>query len=159
MAEKGSCEEKQQEEECPELEETHQVTDCSQGRVVTSSGKLRPLTALSTESGYHEDTWEKEQPFQVGIIILCFVCACVCVCVRAHAHAHAHMWHTHTRNTHLYLYYHSQNWLHGLHLGASQQKADYITYVGGTCWQVDSSTTTLMEELLGCHQMHIHTLR
>ena len=99
MAEKGSCEEKQQEEECPELEETHQVTDCSQGRVVTSSGKLRPLTALSTESGYHEDTWEKEQPFQVGIIILCFVCACVCVCASACACARAHVTHTYTQHT------------------------------------------------------------
>ena len=79
MAEKGSCEEKQQEKECPELEETQQVTDCSRGRVVTSSGKLRPLTILSTESGYHEDTRETEENFQVGILKLCFVCVQACV--------------------------------------------------------------------------------
>ena len=91
MAEKESCEEKQQEEECPELEETQQVTDCSQGRVVTSSGKLRPLTLISIESGYHEDTWQKEQPFQVCLFKLC----CVCVCVRAHAYDTHMLTHTH----------------------------------------------------------------
>ena len=69
MAEKVTSEESQQEEKEEEvfsdLEGTQQVTDGSQGCVVTSSGKRRPLTALSTESGYLEDTCETEQPLQV----------------------------------------------------------------------------------------------
>ena len=89
MAEKESCEDNQQEKECLNLEETQQVTDCSRGRVVTSSGKLRPLTLISIESGYYEDTWEKEQPFQVGIFKLCCVCVCARACIR-HTHAHTH---------------------------------------------------------------------
>ena len=69
MAEMRACEESHQVEEYHEIldEETQQVTDSSQGRVVTSSGKLRPVTVLSTESGYNEDTSETEQPIQVGI--------------------------------------------------------------------------------------------
>ena len=67
MAEEVTSEESQQEVEegFSDHEGTQQVTDCSQGRVVTSSGKLRPLTALSIESGYQEDTCETEQPLQV----------------------------------------------------------------------------------------------
>ena len=70
MAEKRSVEENRQEleevkEELSGFEGTQQARDCSQGRVVTSTGKLRPLTALSTESGYQEDTCEAEQPLQV----------------------------------------------------------------------------------------------
>lgn len=82
MAEKWACEESQREEESTDLEEeTQQVTDSSQGRVVTSSGKLRPVTVLSTESGYNEDICETEQPFQVSAIILSCVCMCVCTTV------------------------------------------------------------------------------
>ena len=68
MAEMRACVESHQAEKCHDLdEETQQVTDSSQGRVVTSSGKLRPVTVLSIESGYNEDTSETEQPIQVGI--------------------------------------------------------------------------------------------
>ena len=85
MAEEKRVEENQQEQEeeaeeeaFSDFEETQQARDCSQGRVVTSSGKLRPLTALSTESGYQEDTCEAEQPLQV-----CQSCVGVATC---HAH-------------------------------------------------------------------------
>ena len=53
-------------------EETQQVTDSSQGRVVTSNGKLRPMSALSSESGYHEgmqqvDSANKDQPLYIQV--------------------------------------------------------------------------------------------
>ena len=75
MAEKRSVEENRQEleevkEELSGFEGTQQARDRSQGRVVTSTGKLRPLTALSTESGYQEDTCEAEQPLQVCLSCL-----------------------------------------------------------------------------------------
>lgn len=50
------------------LEEgTQQAKDSSEGRVVTPNGRLRPVSALSTESGYNEgmeqvDSGDKDQP-------------------------------------------------------------------------------------------------
>ena len=53
-------------------EETQQVTDSSQGRVVTSNGKLRPMSTLSSESGYHEgmqqvDSANKDQLLYIQV--------------------------------------------------------------------------------------------